>query len=277
MSVSIVTDSGSDLPLNLENEIHIYTVPLVFRFGNEEFPDKSMPMQDFLHKVEKVWPSTSAPSPGDYLRVFQEALADHEQAFCITISGRHSASYSSAIIASRQFRSGQVTVFDSQSLSIGQGLQVLAASRAAQAGDDPGKILARLKDLQSRSHLYITLDTIQYLVKGGRASQLAGILAGLLKIRPVLTLREGLLTLLEKPRGRQVSKQRLLELAISHFPAEYVSVGHVNCPDEAVEIASTLTHRMGYAENGVPALETGMAIATHGGPGTLGVVVVSKK
>jgi len=195
---------------------------------------------------------------------------------CITITSNHSATYSSAVLASQEFSAGQVTVVDSKSLSLPQGLMVLAAARAAQEGKSSQGIVETIRELQQRLHLFITLDTVEYLVKGGRASRLTGVMAGLLKLRPILTLVDGELTLLEKPRGRKASKQKLIELAKGCFPAETVGVAHIACEEEARGLVSEIALQTGFPEEKILLAETGMVIATHGGPGTLGIVVVSK-
>jgi len=275
MSVGIVTDSGCDLPPQLESQLAIKTVPLHFRFGLEDYLDKSMPMKEFLDMFEKTWPTTSGPSVGEYIQAYNESLQDHEQVICIPITGKHSGSYSSAVVASQQFPPGQVIVIDSATLSIGQGYLVQVAVHYDQLGETSERIIARLREIQSRLFVYIVLDTVKYLVKGGRASQMTGILAGILKIRPILTLVDGQLTLVERPRGREASKKRLIELATRHFPAESVTFGHVDCADEARELASVLALQTGFDAQQIPVIEVGMAIATHGGPGTMGIAVVS--
>jgi DegV family protein with EDD domain len=277
MNVGIITDTSCDLPAGLENELQVKTVSLIFRFGMHEFPDKSIPMPEFLERVKKTWPTTSAPAPGEFVEIFRKSLTEHDQLLCITITGKHSATYSSAVLASQQIGPDRIAVLDSASVSIGQALQVLVAAQAAQSGAGMQEIISRVKALQLRSHLYISLDTVENLVKGGRASQMTGILAGLLKIRPILTLVDGQLTLRERPRGRTASKQRMLELAASHFPAEFVSVGHVGCAEEAREIAAAIAQQTGFPEEKIFVVETGMAIAVHGGQGTLGIVVISKE
>jgi len=108
------------------------------------------------------------------------------------------------------------------------------------------------------------LDTVEYLVKGGRAS------------RPILTLLDGELTLLEKPRGRKVAKRKLIELAKGRFPAETVGVAHIACEEEAKELIPEIALQTGFPEEKILLAETGMVIATHGGPGTLGIAVVSE-
>ena len=279
MGVRIVTDTSCDLPPSLEKELEelgVIIVRFLFRFGLEECEDKSIPMKEFLARVESTWPTTSVPSTGAFIQAFRECVEAGDEVVCITITGNHSATYSAAVLASQEFPAGQVTVVDSKLLSLAQGLLVLAAARAAQEGESSQAVLETVKELQERLHLLITLDTVEYLVKGGRASRLTGIVAGLLKLRPILTLLDGELTVLEKPRGRKVAKRELIELARNRFPAETVGVAHIACEEEAKDLVSEISLQTGFPKEEILLAETGMVIATHGGPGTLGIVVVSE-
>jgi len=275
MSIKVVTDTSCDLPAGFDQEFDITSIPLVFLFGDEQFKDKSIPMVEFWEKAQAVWPKTSAPSSGDFERAFHQAVDAGHQVICITVTGKLSATYSAAIIASQRFAPDQVAVVDSTTLAISQGHLVLAAAQAAQAGQSLAEVVRTVEAMRDKLHLYISLDTVQYLVKGGRASKVSGILAGLLKIRPLLGVQDGELVLLEKLRGRQNAKQRLLEMALEHFPAERVAIAHVACFDEAQELAATLAAKTGFPIDAIPIIEVGMALATHGGPGTLGIGVVS--
>jgi DegV family protein with EDD domain len=279
MAVRIVTDTSCDLPTSLEQELEelgVVIVRFLFCFGLEECEDKSIPMKEFLARAERVWPTTSVPSSGAFAQAFRECVEAGDEVVCITITGNHSATYSAAVLASQEFPAGQVTVVDSKTLSIAQGLLVLAAARAAQEGKSAQAVVETIKDLQQRLHLFIALDTVEYLVKGGRASRLSSVMAGLLRLRPILTILDGELTLLEKPRGRKASKRKLIELAKSRFPAETVGVAHIACEEEAKELVSELSLQTGFLEEKILLAETGMVIATHGGPGTLVIVVVSE-
>ena len=279
MGVRIVTDTSCDLPPSLEKELEelgVIIVRFIFRFGLEECEDKTIPMKEFLARAESTWPTTSVPSSGAFAQAFRECVEAGDQVVCITITGNHSATYSAAVLASQEFPAGQVTVVDSKSLSIAQGLMVLAAARAAQEGKSVQAVVETIKELQQRLHLFITLDTVEYLVKGGRASRLTGVMAGLLKLRPILTVVDGELTLLEKPRGRKAAKRKLIELARERFPAETVGVAHIACEEEAKGLIPEISLQTGFPEDEILLVETGMVIATHGGPGTLGIAVVSK-
>jgi DegV family protein with EDD domain len=196
---------------------------------------------------------------------------------CITITSNHSATYRVALSASEQFDPGQITLVDSRTLSLAQGLLVLAAARAAARGKKADEIVAMIDDLRRRLHLYITLDTVEYLVRGGRASRIVGIMASLLKIRPILTLADGELTMLDRVRGREASKKRLLELVTGCLPAEQIGVAHIACEDEASDFVPLVADALGAPREDILFTETGMVIATHGGPGTLAVLVVSER
>ncbi len=275
MSIKVVTDTSCDLPAELEQEFDITSVPLIFLFGDEQFKDKTIPMAEFLEKAQTVWPKTSAPSSGDFERAFHRAVDAGHQVICVAVTSKLSATYNAALIASQRFAPDQVAVVDSATLAISQGHLVLAAAQAARAGQSLAEVVRTVEAMRDKLHLYISLDTVQYLVKGGRASKLSGILAGLLKIRPLLGVQNGELVLLEKLRGRQNAKQCLLEMALEHFPAERVAIAHVACLDEAQELAATLAAETGFPIDAIPIIEVGMALATHGGPGTLGIGVVS--
>jgi DegV family protein with EDD domain len=235
-----------------------------------------MSMKQFLAMSEETWPQTAGPSTETFAQAFREVVEAGDQAVCIAVTSKLSTTHASAVLAGRQFSSDQVIVLDSMSFSVGQGLLIRAAAQAAQEGKNLEEVVGIVKELQTRLHLYVALDTVKYLIKGGRANRLTGMLVWLLRIRPILTTVGGELTLLDRPRGRQAAKQRLLELALSHFPAEAVAVTHIVCEDEAQELASEISRRSGFPEDEILLVETGMALATHGGPGTLGIAVVSK-
>jgi len=279
MTVRIVTDTSCDLPPEFEGELKalgVKAIPFLFHFGLEGHEDKSMSIKEFLARAAKTWPTTAAPSAGAFMQAFREFVDAGDQVVCITITSKHSATYSSAVLASQQFSPGQVTVVDSLSLSLGQGLLALAAARAGREGKSPEQVVETVKALWQRLHFLIGLESVEYLVKGGRASRLTGALASLLKLRPILSVVDGELTLAEKPRGKEAARQKLLQMALHHFPAETVGLIHIDAEERAQELAAEIAAQTGYPREEMLVVETGMALATHGGPGTVGVVIASK-
>jgi len=279
MTVKIITDTSCDLPPELEGELKrlgVKAIPFLFHFGLEEHWDKTMSVKEFLARAAKTWPTTAAPSVGAFIEAFRECVVAGDQVVCITITSKHSATYSTAVLASQEFPAGQVAVVDSLELSLGQGLLVLAAARAAREGKSLEQVVETVRALHKRLHFFLAFETVEYLVKGGRASRLTGALASVLKIRPIIALVDGELTLLEKPRGREAARQKLLQMALSHFPAEMVGVAHIDNEAGARELLKELSAQTGYPAEKILLVDVGLALAAHGGPGTVGVVVASK-
>lgn len=279
MTVRIVTDSGCDLPPELDRELRawdVQTIPFVFNFGLEACEDKSMSMQAFLARALKTWPTTAAPSVGACASAYQRIIAAGDQALCLTITGRHSGTYNAARLAAEDFPLDQVAVVDTRSLSTGEGLLALAAVQAARAGATLQEVVAILQDMIQRIHVFIGLDTLDFLVRGGRASRLVGAIASLLQLRPILSLEDGELTLREKPRSRARCKQRLLAMTAECLPAVALGVMHVAAADEAQELAVSLSSLSGVTLSAIPVVEVGMALATHAGPRGLGIVAISE-
>lgn len=278
MSIRIVTDTSCDLPAELEQELLTQgakILPFYFHFGMEQCADKSIPMAEFLAKTKQAWPTTAAPSLGTFLQAFEEYLDGDNQVLCMTVTSKHSSTLSIATTASREFPPDRIALVDSQSLSLGQGLLILAAARAARAGRTLAEVVERVRAVQQRLSVYFMLDTVEYLVKGGRASHLAGMLAGLLRLRPILTLRNGELVLLSRPRGRRAAKEVLLDLARKCMPAEMLAIGYIACEEEARAFADELAQTTGFPRNKMLLSETGLVLAAHGGPGVIGFAAIS--
>lgn len=280
LGVKIVTDTSCDLPTDLEKEIldqGTRILPFYFHFGLEQCIDKSIPMQEFIARTKQRWPTTAAPSVGAYVDAFETCLKNADQVLCLTITSRYSSSLSAATAASQEFPPGRIALLDSESLSLGQGLLVLAAARAAREGRSLSDITEFVRSLQKRLSVFLMLETVQYLVKGGRANHVVGTLAGLLHLRPILTFRNGELVLIQRPRGRKTAKEALLALARNCMPAEMFAVGHIACEAEAKEFASDLAAATGFPREKILLSETGLVLAAHGGPGVIGFAAISQE
>lgn len=161
--VHIVTDSSSDLPRDILERLKIAVVPLMVRFGPAVYRDGELSADEFWEKAAGPdQPYTSQPSVGFFEEVFGRMVAQGKQVLCVTITARHSGTFNAAQLAAQPF-GGAVEVFNSLSLSLGLGLQILAAAQAAQAGRPMQEILALLENLRTRVHLTIVLDTLENL------------------------------------------------------------------------------------------------------------------
>jgi DegV family protein with EDD domain len=276
-----VTDSAADLPPQTVAELGITVVPLVIRFGADIYLDGELSKDEFWNKVGTSvhHPGTSQPSLGAFDHVFDRLVTAGHQVLCITLTSKHSGTFSSAWTAAKRFGE-KVHVFDSLSLSLGQGFQVLAAARAALDGLDLHDILSAIQSIQRRSRIYILLDTIEQLRRGGRADNLIPLLSRVTKflnIKPILNLVDGQLELQKLVRSYERGLTQIKK-EIAHLkPVEHLAVLHTRCQETALEMAKSLAQELDFTPSNVLVAETGPVLAVHGGPKLLGVIAIAKK
>lgn len=201
MNVRIITDSSADLRMGLGAEIPF--VPLTINFGEEEFVDNvTMSRREFYEhlRVCKELPKTSQPTPDAFAQAYQKAVDAGEKVVVLTISSKLSGTFQSANIAAMDFP-GQVYVVDTRSAAIGVGVLAEYANGLAKQGLSAEEIVAKLETEKHNVVLLAALDTLDYLVRGGRLSKVAGIAGGLLNIKPVITLENGEIIVAGKARG----------------------------------------------------------------------------
>jgi DegV family protein with EDD domain len=273
-SIAIVTDSDSSLPLELAEANGIRQVPINIHFGEETFRTE-IDITDvaLFERVdrEKALPTTSAPSPGQFADTFKAALADGaDHIICICVSGEVSGTYNAALMAADLMPEGTVTVVDSRTISMGQGFMALEAAEAAREGAGVDEILTRIASIRERSTLYAGLETLKYLAMSGRVGQLAAGMASLLNIKPVLTVQDGKLDMLEKVRTRKKSWARMIQLVA----VERLAIAHVNALDRARIFDTQLRAVVDCApETLFVGFTAGLSV--HTGPGMIAVVTVA--
>ena len=275
--IRIVTDSSCDLPRRLVERLKIAVVPLIVRFGPEVYTDGGLSVEEFWQKSAGLhYPQTSQPSVGTFERIFERLVVRGKQVLCLTITGKHSGTFNAARLAAQRFGEA-VRVFDSWSLSLGLGFQAVAAAQAAQAGRSMHEILARLEDTRARIRVTIVLDTLEYLRRGGRADGFIPIvdrMARALNIKPVINVAEGQLRLLTAARSFQGGLRRVQGLVERLGPLEHLAVVHTRRREVAEELADRLAECIGFARDRIWVLETGAVLASHAGPGVIGVLAL---
>jgi DegV family protein with EDD domain len=223
-------------------------------------------------------PTTSAPSPGQFAEAYEDAFASGAQsAVCFCVSGAVSATYGAAVIARDLFPERDITVVDTQTLSMAQGFMVLAAAEAGQAGASREQITAQAEDVGRRSHVYAALSTVKYLAMSGRVGHLAAGMATVLNVKPILMVREAKLDLLERIRTKRKAWARVIELtvkALQERPPEQLAVLHVAVPEEAVEFRNQLCQHLRCPEQVIMA-ELTPGLSVHSGAGLVGAVAVA--
>lgn len=281
MTVKIVTDTGCDLPAALIEEHDIHLVPLILRFGEREAPDTPATRAELWQRVAGGLPcETSGPPIGPYEAVFSRLVEAGHEVVCITLTGVHSVTLSSALAASQGFP-GLVTVVDGRSLSLGYGLQALEAARLAAAGAGRASIAAAVLDMQGRIQIRFFLETLDQVKRGGRLDALLPMLSRLgqaLNVRAMLTVNpEGRISLVGPARGRRGATKRLVQDVLAAAPVETVAVVHSRRPEEAAALADELAFELGTPRQEIMLVELGPVFVAHAGEGVLGVGTVRQR
>jgi len=272
MGVRIVTDSSCDLPEDLVEQHRIEIVPLTIRFGHEELIDrKELSTAEFWDRVRNsdLLPETAAPSAGAFEEAFRRLVTEGaDEIVCVNISSQLSATMQSAKVAAEAV-SGEcrVEVVDSRSVSMGLGNLCVAAARLADDGARTNAILADLADRRDRTRLFGTLDTLDFLRKGGRIGAAQHLLGSVLSIKPLIEI-DGTVTEGGKVRTRSKALRVLAERVRDAGPLEALAVPH----SQATDIDDFLAV-LAEAVPGVDPLvcQLGPVVGTHGGPGVIGV------
>ncbi len=276
MPVTIVTDSTCDLPYDLIHQRGIQVVPLYVLFGTESFRDGvNLGSCHFFEKLvaSKSHPSTSQPTPEDFLRVYQripgEVFSMHLSS---TLSGTCNSSRQAVGLMGAD--GARVRTWDSDSVTAGLGLLVLAAQEAAAEGLGLDGIEARVKEVRQDLRLRFTVETLDYLVKGGRIGKAQALLGGLLKIRPILSYEDHTLTAVAKTFGFEQALNRIVSMAVEDHarkPLRRLFVVHGNAQETADRLEGLVRERIpGTVE--ILRTEIGAVIGTHVGPGAAGLM-----
>jgi DegV family protein with EDD domain len=282
LPIAIVTDTDSSLPAAVAAQFGIQQVPINIHFGEETF--RSGVDIDDVEAFVRIdhdgkLPTTSAPTPGQFAEAYQAAFdAEATSVLCFCVSAEISGTYNAAITARELLPDRDITVVDSRTLSMGQGFMVLAAAEAIQQGASKEQAIAIAESLRERTYVYAALATLKYLAMSGRVGHLAAGMANLLNIKPVLTVRDGKLDMLEKVRTQQKAWNRVVELTIESLggrPIERMGLIHVNAPEKAREFEVRLREHLTCPDDIITA-EFTPGLAIHSGTGIVGVVVVAK-
>jgi DegV family protein with EDD domain len=272
MAVRVVSDSACDLPAALCEELDISIVPLSIRFGDQEYLDRDeLTTEQFWTKLAatKVLPETAAPSVGAFEECFRTLASDGADGIvCINLSSRMSATMQSAQVAAKALDGMcPIEIIDSKSASMGIGALVVHAARRARAGLDVGAITAEVVERRERARLFATVDTLEFLRRGGRIGGAQAFLGSMLSIKPLITVHDGVVEAAGKVRTRSKALRFLLD-KVKESPVEQLSVLHANAAD--------LDEFVAMLEPVVPSGEIvvgtiGPVVGVHCGPGVIGV------
>jgi fatty acid kinase fatty acid binding subunit len=275
--VAVVSDTTAYLPRELVESHGIHLVSLYVNWDDASEREANLPnfdaFYDRLRTIEKL-PTTSQPSVGDFLEVYEPLVGQGLDVVSIHISGGISGTIESARQAKEQLAervgSDRVTVIDSESACGGMGLLILAGARVANAGGTSEEVIERISATRSALKMWFAVDTLEYLRRGGRIGAASAWLGSALKIKPILTLEQEI-TPIERVRTGAKALRRMVEYAeqLHSDGADAWVVQHIQAPDEAGRLVEQIEEFMGCPPLFVS--EVGPVIGTHVGPGLLGV------
>jgi DegV family protein with EDD domain len=279
VAVGIITDSVADLSPPLIKELGVSVVPLSVRFGEAVYRDGiDITPDQFYAKIRtsKVFPNTSVPSPADFVRVYDEVAEKTDEILAILVSARLSATLEVArqSIAMMK-RKCRVELLDSKTATMTEGFIVMAAAKVAKAGASLKEVIAAARRAIPRVDFLAAFDTLEYLRKGGRIGRAQAFLASMLRINPLINLREGVVGAAGRTRSRAKAIDRLYEFAASYAKIEEMAVEDTACPEEA----EALRERLGaiFPKERIYRSRMTPAVGTHTGPGLLLVAVMGDK
>ncbi len=283
--VAIVTDTTACLPQEHVEKYGIEVVPVVFIFEDKSYQDGiDMSPAEFyaqLRRAEKL-PTTSNTSPDPYLAAYRKASQTASSILCITPPSKLSGMFNSAQVATEMAKEALpnvvVEVLDCSTAAAGQGLVVLAAARAAASGKSPTKVAEVARSVMRRVDLLATLDTMKYLVKGGRVPKAAAFVGSLLQIKPIFAISDGDAYPVTNARTNPGAIKRILEIMgqkIFEGQPLHVAVMHADALDRAKELRDKISSRFSCIELFITEFTPVMGV--HTGPGVVGVAFYSEE
>ena len=273
MAVKVITDSTADLPPGLAEELGVTVVPANVHFGEEVYRDGVEITGDEFYRrlvASSRLPFTSQPTPGDFLSAYESVGGTTDEIISIHVSAKLSGTLNSATQAREEYGGDcRIEIIDSMQALMGLGLLVIAAAEAANRGGSLDEVAAETRAALPRVGFMGLLDTLEYLEKGGRIGKAQAFMGSLLRIKPLLTIRDGEVHPLERARTRAKGVDRMCQLVQERMPMEGLAVEYTTTPDEARSLAQRLQAFLPQGE--VRLSQIGPAVGTHLGPGALSV------
>jgi DegV family protein with EDD domain len=282
MGVKVLTDSTSYIAKNIATDLDIKIVSLNVIFESESFREIDLDNNDFYRTMEaKGIPTSSQPSIDEFYSEMEKVVSKGDDLLCIFISSEMSGTYSTAHIAKNMilenYKNAHIEIIDSRSNSMQLGFAVIVAARAAKAG----KLLAEVKEVAEgnikRSKFLFIPDSLKYLKRGGRIGSASALIGNLLKIIPILTVENGVTTILTKVRTKKKAITTMVDTMlkdIQDYGLSEIVVHHINCYEEAKELADTIEASL---KTNVSVCALGPVIGLHVGPGTVAIAYYTEK
>lgn len=275
MMVKIITDTTAVLPDKIAKQYAIPIIPQLIHFGEETFQEGiDMDIPQFMSRLKTSGdlPKTAAPPPELFSRVFDKHDKPSEPILCIHPSAEVSGTVRSATVAARDYPGLDIRVIDTRLIASPLGVLVSRAAEWAADGADADSIQSRIEQMGNRCQIYFLVATLEYLARGGRIGGASALVGNALRIKPILTMRDGQVEPFQKERTLRRALTCLQTLVEQDYPADqsgYLTIMHAGVPDQAAQLADYFQNRLSLES--VPVYDLPPAIITHAGPGALAV------
>jgi DegV family protein with EDD domain len=273
----IVTDSTADLPESLVREFDITVVPLhvIFGSGQSYLDGVEITTAEFYRRQKESTElsSTSQPTPSEFAAVYQKLAGSGKSIISIHISSGMSGTVQSAVLASRMVDGADIEVIDSKIVSMGLGIVVLEAAKCVREGKSKQEVIDVIRKTMEKMEIFFVVETLEYLARGGRIGKAQALIGAMLNIRPILTIKEGIVHPYEKIRGRTKSIDRLVQLVSERAADNPVICSFVHSADPAglEELRAKASAKLNLLYPPIES-ELGAVVGTHTGPGVLGIM-----
>lgn len=272
--VRIVTDSNADMTVDMAKQMGISDIASTYVvFGDKSFKSSEMTPAEFHDKLktDPNFPKTSQPSVGDFVHIYEQYKDDEIVAILISkdLSGTYASAESAALTTGGH---PAVTLIDTRQVSAGEAVLVMEGAKLAQQGATPAEIKAHIESLIPRARMHFMVETLENLKRGGRIGGAQALIGGVLQMKPILTIKDGKVEPLERVRTSGKAITRLKEIVLQDLkgkPDPKLVVMHAAAPALGQQMVDELAKELGIAPPVL--LEAGPAIATHAGPGAVGV------
>lgn len=276
--VAIFTDSASDLDPATAAAEGIEVVPLLVTFGSDTYKaGVEMSTAEFWERMvapDAPFPKTAASSPGDFKEAYEAAFeAGAEAIVSINVAGNLSGAMKSAQIARDMLPDREIHIVDSRAASMGEGILARMGVELAAEGRSAAEIAEVLESRVPDILIYVALDTLEYLKKGGRISGTQAAIGTLLSVKPIIKVKDGVVETIDKPRTRSKARQRLLELIVER-PIERLAILHTMSPDVEAFRDEVLAQAPGLDPADVTVDLVGPSVGPHLGPGCVGAAIL---
>lgn len=280
-NIALVTDSTADIPVDVAQQQDIKVLPLKVVFGDQEYLDQiEIQPEEFYQRLAEctdTLPTTSQPSPADFIELYENLLKTYDEVISIHLSSALSGTVNAARLAGERFK-GKIHVVDSKTISLGIGMLVLEAAKSIRAGSTVQEVLQRVQDARDNLETLFTLNTLEYLQKGGRIGKVPGTIGALLQIKPVVRVDEdGVYVSYGKARTQEQGL-KALEKAVVKLANGREVAGFMVAHGAGEAAALRLKERLEVLVNQNVSMftEVGPVIGVHTGPGTIGIVILYK-